>query len=83
MNRTRGFAIEQKTHVGTFTVSHGQGGEGKKTNRNFNRGAWKYENSSILIGTVFAPRAQSISDLIILKIFVPVENYHLGLVPYP
>ena len=83
MNRTRGFAIEQKTHVGTFTVSHGQGGEGKNNNRNFTRGAWKYENSSILIGTVFAPRAQSISDLIILKIFVPVENYHLGLVPYP
>ena len=60
MNRTRGIAIEQKTHVGTFTVSYGQGGERKNENRNFTKGAWQYENSSILIGTIFASRAQSI-----------------------
>jgi hypothetical protein len=60
MNRTRGFAFEQKTHLGTIVFSHGLAGENKYEYQNFSRGAWQYKNSSILIGTVFAPRVQSI-----------------------
>ncbi len=60
MNRTRGFAVEQKTNFGTMVFSHGFVGEDGKENRNFTRGAWQYKNSSILIGTSFAPKTQSI-----------------------
>ncbi len=60
ISRTRGFAVEQSTTIGTISLSHGQTNSDIYRNNSTTQGAWQYGNKFMSVGTVFTHGIQSV-----------------------